>query len=135
MIVNKRGGVLQKTDFVFATAIVLSIACGFHAQAAPATPVKQPSLSMEAKRDGLLAPVRPLLLPEIADDSKWIGGIDGIFNDREKKIFAWLHPLHLSLSTGSGNISLLEGAPHPNAVRVYSNGIYQQPLALDGRST
>ena len=39
----------------------------------------------EAKRDGFLAPIRPLLLPEIADDSKWLGGIDGTFCDREKK--------------------------------------------------
>jgi hypothetical protein len=30
-------------------------------------------LTMEAKREGVLAPIRPLLLPEIADDSKWIG--------------------------------------------------------------
>ena len=41
--------------------------------------------SIEARRDGALAPVRPLLLPEIADDSKWIGGLEGIFLDREKK--------------------------------------------------
>ena len=47
---------------------------------------------IEAKRNGFLAPIRPLLLPEIADDSKWIGGLDGlfIFPDREKKyIFAF----------------------------------------------
>ncbi|MCG6533797.1 MAG: substrate-binding domain-containing protein [Syntrophales bacterium LBB04] len=41
--------------------------------------------NIEAKGDGYLAPIRPLLLPEIADDSKWIGGADGLFYDREKK--------------------------------------------------
>lgn len=41
--------------------------------------------AMEAKKNGFLSPIRPLLLPEIADDKKWIGGIDGIFNDRENK--------------------------------------------------
>ena len=41
--------------------------------------------AMEAKRNGFLAPVRPLLLPEIADDSKWIGGLNGVFHDRENK--------------------------------------------------
>ena len=40
---------------------------------------------IEAKRNGYLAPIRPLLLPEIADESKWIGGIDGMFGDRERK--------------------------------------------------
>ena len=43
------------------------------------------ALGMEAKRDGFLAPIRPLLLPEIADDSKWFWGLDEAFNDREKK--------------------------------------------------
>ena len=42
-------------------------------------------MTYEAKRDGFLAPIRPLLLPENADDSKWIGGIDGSFQDRDKK--------------------------------------------------
>ncbi len=42
-------------------------------------------LSIEAKRNGVLAPLRPLLLPEIADDNKWLGGLDGAFVDREKK--------------------------------------------------
>jgi len=40
---------------------------------------------IEFKKNGDLTPIRPLLLPEIADDSKWIGGLDGIFSDREKK--------------------------------------------------
>ena len=31
--------------------------------------------AMEAKKDGFFAPLRPLLLPEIADDGKWIGGL------------------------------------------------------------
>ncbi|MFI5151674.1 MAG: hypothetical protein ACHQRM_18255, partial [Bacteroidia bacterium] len=43
------------------------------------------TLLFEAKRDGFLVPIRPLLLPEIADDNKWIGGMDGVFCDREKK--------------------------------------------------
>ena len=41
--------------------------------------------ALEAKRNGFLAPIRPLLLPEIADGSKWTGGIDGMFSDKEKK--------------------------------------------------
>ena len=41
--------------------------------------------ALDAKKDGILAPIRPFLLPEITDDSKWIGGIEGIFSDREKK--------------------------------------------------
>jgi iron(III) transport system substrate-binding protein len=43
------------------------------------------ALSIEAKSNGFLAPIRPLLLPEIADDRNWIGGLDWVFNDREKK--------------------------------------------------
>ena len=43
--------------------------------------------AMDAKKRGFLAPIRPLLMPDIADDSKWIGGIDGVFVDREKKYF------------------------------------------------
>ncbi len=47
--------------------------------------------AMDPKRDGVLAPIRPLLLPEIADDSKWIGGVDSSFNDKEKKyMFGYL---------------------------------------------
>jgi len=38
-----------------------------------------------AKRDGFLDPIRPLLLPEIADDRNWVGGVDGLFGDRERK--------------------------------------------------
>lgn len=34
---------------------------------------------------GYLDPVRPLLLPEIADESKWIGGLDRLFYDKENK--------------------------------------------------
>lgn len=34
---------------------------------------------------GFLAPVRPLLLPDIADDSKWMGGVENLFYDKEKK--------------------------------------------------
>ncbi|WP_201319345.1 ABC transporter substrate-binding protein [Paenibacillus sp. EPM92] len=39
----------------------------------------------QAKNDGFLDPIRPVLLPEIADDSKWIGGLNGMFHDKEKK--------------------------------------------------
>ncbi len=36
--------------------------------------------------DGTLDPVRPLLmLPEVADDKKWIGGIDSLFGDKKKQ--------------------------------------------------
>ncbi len=49
-----------------------------------------------ARDDGVLAPVRPLLLlPEVVDRTKWAGGIDGIFADRDKKY------LLTFLSTGS----------------------------------
>jgi len=38
------------------------------------------------KARGVLDPVKPLLeLPEVADDGKWIGGIDSLFGDKEKK--------------------------------------------------
>ena len=53
--------------------------------------------AIEAKKNGVIAPIRPLLLPEIADDSKWIGGIDGIFYDREKKYLLG-YILHLTPS-------------------------------------
>ena len=42
-------------------------------------------MTIDAKRSGSLAPIRPLLLPEIADDSKWIGGLGGVFIDRDNK--------------------------------------------------
>jgi iron(III) transport system substrate-binding protein len=36
----------------------------------------------QARDEGMLAPIRPLLaLPEVADDSKWLGGLDGLFVD------------------------------------------------------
>jgi len=38
-----------------------------------------------AKREGYLEPIRPLLLPEIADESRWIGGLNLLFYDKEKK--------------------------------------------------
>ncbi len=37
----------------------------------------------EMKNDGFLEPIRPLLSPEIADSSKWIGGLDNLFGDKE----------------------------------------------------
>ena len=40
----------------------------------------------EARDRGVLDPVRPLLLlPEVADESKWAGGFKGLFNDKEQK--------------------------------------------------
>ncbi len=39
----------------------------------------------EMKADGFLDPIRPLLLPENADDNKWFGGLDGLFYDKENK--------------------------------------------------
>lgn len=39
----------------------------------------------EAKRDGFLDPIRPILVAENADDSKWIGGLNNIFCDKEKR--------------------------------------------------
>ncbi len=36
----------------------------------------------QARDEGMLDPIRPLLvLPEVADDSKWLGGLDGLFVD------------------------------------------------------
>jgi len=40
----------------------------------------------QARDAGLLAPVRPLLmLPEVVDESKWFGGFDGLYADKEKQ--------------------------------------------------
>jgi ABC-type Fe3+ transport system substrate-binding protein len=40
----------------------------------------------QARDDGVLAPVRPLLvLPEVADESKWFGGFEGLYADKEKQ--------------------------------------------------
>jgi len=45
-----------------------------------------PSYSLKAQ--GQMAPIRPLLfLPEVVDDSKWLGGLDGLFLDKEKSYF------------------------------------------------
>ena len=54
-------------------------------------------VTIDAKKSGYLAPIRPLLLPEIADDSKWLGGIDGSFIDREKK-YAFGYTLYIEPS-------------------------------------
>lgn len=44
--------------------------------------------SYALKDKGFLAPVRPLLLlPEVTDGSKWIGGSDAMYIDNEKKYF------------------------------------------------
>lgn len=40
----------------------------------------------QARDRGALDPVKPLLLlPEVADDAKWLGGMDSLFADRDKK--------------------------------------------------
>lgn len=40
----------------------------------------------EARDRGVLDPIRPfLLLPEVTDETKWFGGMDRLFFDREKK--------------------------------------------------
>ena len=40
----------------------------------------------QARDEGALDPVRPLLvLPEVADESKWFGGFDGLYADKEKQ--------------------------------------------------
>ena len=50
------------------------------------------------KSRGILDPVRALLaLPEVADDGKWIGGIDSLFGDKEKQ-----YVLHFSSSLFGG---------------------------------
>jgi iron(III) transport system substrate-binding protein len=42
----------------------------------------------DLKAKGVLAPVRELLvLPEVVDGSKWYGGIDGLFLDKEDRYF------------------------------------------------
>ena len=44
------------------------------------------SSAFEARDRGLLDPIRPLLvLPEVTDGAKWLGGIDGLYADRENK--------------------------------------------------
>jgi iron(III) transport system substrate-binding protein len=44
--------------------------------------------SYEAYRQGVFDPIRPLLvLPEVTDDSKWLGGLDGLFVDAEDRWF------------------------------------------------
>jgi ABC-type Fe3+ transport system substrate-binding protein len=44
--------------------------------------------SYNLKNQGVLAPIRPLLaLPEVLDETKWMGGLDGLFLDKEKTYF------------------------------------------------
>lgn len=50
------------------------------------------------KARGVLDPVKPLLeLPEVADDTKWIGGIDSLFGDKERR-----YVLHFSTHLFAG---------------------------------
>jgi ABC-type Fe3+ transport system substrate-binding protein len=45
-------------------------------------------ISYKLKEQGHMAPVRPLLLlPEVVEDKNWLGGLDGLFADKEKKFF------------------------------------------------
>jgi iron(III) transport system substrate-binding protein len=44
--------------------------------------------SYQAYRQGVFDPIRPLLvLPEVTDESKWLGGLDGLFVDAEDRWF------------------------------------------------
>ena len=44
--------------------------------------------SYEAYRQGVFDPIRPLLLlPQVTDDSKWLGGLDGLLVDAEDRWF------------------------------------------------
>ena len=43
------------------------------------------STALEVKKYGFTLPIRPLLLPENADESKWIGGLKSLFTDKENK--------------------------------------------------
>jgi ABC-type Fe3+ transport system substrate-binding protein len=44
--------------------------------------------SYNLKNQGVLTPIRPMLmLPEVVDDKSWIGGLDGLFLDKEKTYF------------------------------------------------
>jgi iron(III) transport system substrate-binding protein len=46
------------------------------------------TFSYSVKTMGAMTPVRDMLiLPEVTDDSAWLGGLDGIFLDTEKKYF------------------------------------------------
>lgn len=48
------------------------------------------SVVLDLKKDGYLDPLRPVLtLPEVVDDSKWPGGLDAAFMDKEKYDFAF----------------------------------------------
>jgi iron(III) transport system substrate-binding protein len=43
----------------------------------------------QARDEGMLDPIRPLLvLPEVSDDSKWLGGLDGLFVDNAHQYLA-----------------------------------------------
>jgi ABC-type Fe3+ transport system substrate-binding protein len=46
----------------------------------------------QARDEGMLAPVRPLLLlPEVADEGNWLGGLDGLFADKENRYLPGFH--------------------------------------------
>jgi iron(III) transport system substrate-binding protein len=46
------------------------------------------SLEYQARLEGVLDPVRPVLvLPEVLDDSKWLGGLESRFFDNDKQYF------------------------------------------------
>jgi iron(III) transport system substrate-binding protein len=48
--------------------------------------------TLALKQQGIYAPIRPLLvLPEVLDDSKWFGGIDGLWADNEKTYWLKFH--------------------------------------------
>ncbi len=62
----------------------------------------------DAKKAGFFVPLRPLLLPENGDDSKWIGGLDGLFNDKENKFMAG-YTMYIQRTTSVNRDFIKEG--------------------------
>jgi iron(III) transport system substrate-binding protein len=63
--------------------------------------------SFEARDDGILAPLRPLfLLPEVTDDTKWWGGLNDAFVDRDKQyILSFLNYVSFALTVNRDYVS------------------------------
>ncbi len=61
----------------------------------------------QAKDHGVLDPIAPaLMLPEVVDDGEWLGGVQSLFADREKK-----YALHFNGSLFAGVIVDREAVP------------------------
>ncbi|MBA2689332.1 MAG: extracellular solute-binding protein [Burkholderiales bacterium] len=59
------------------------------------------------KSRGVLDPIKPLLvLPDVTENSKWIGGIDSLFGDKEKR-----YVLHFSSSLFGGVVADRDAVP------------------------